>query len=147
MAQVPNWSTERLREAFAEFSSEFSGTSISSKLRELLILHTAWRAQAECLWSEHLTAAMSVGITHLQIAAIQQGQIGAYVFSPKEKSVLRFQARWKEFASIGDEDVEDLKAHCAEREIADILAVDSLYHMIAMLDVLFWSCHEPGVGD
>lgn len=99
MSHIPNLLTtrrqrgmalnlEKLREAFAEFASEFSGTSISPKLQELLILHTAWRAESECLWSGHLEAAMTAGITDLQIAAIQQGQIEAYVFSPKEKSAL-----------------------------------------------------------
>jgi alkylhydroperoxidase family enzyme len=139
MAQARNLSTKRLTKAFAEFAPDFSGASISSRLRELLILHIAWRAQSEFLWSGHLEAAMTVGVTHLEIAAIQQGQIEAYVFSPKEKSVLRFLLRTKGFASLSDEDVDDLKAHCDEREIADILAVESLYHMIAMMDVVLWS--------
>jgi alkylhydroperoxidase family enzyme len=157
MAHVPDWSTttrrqqgmasnlERLREAFAEFASEFSGAAISSKLRELLILHTAWRAESECLWSGHLETAMTVGITDLQIAAIQQGQIEAYVFSPKEKSVLRFLSRAKGSMTLSNEEVNDLKAHCDEREIADILAVDSLYHMIARLDVVLRTCRQPRV--
>jgi 4-carboxymuconolactone decarboxylase len=148
MVHVPDWSTttrrqrgvasnlERLGEAFAEFASDFSGASISSKLRELLILHTAWRTESESLWNGHLEAAIAAGITGLQIAAIQQGQIEAYIFSPKEKSVLRFLSRAKGFMTISDEDVDDLKAHCDEREIADILAIDSLYHMIAMFDVV-----------
>jgi alkylhydroperoxidase family enzyme len=155
MAHAPDWSTMtgrqcgvasnlgRLREVFEEFASEFRGISISSRLRELLILHTAWRAESEGLWSGHLETAMTVGVTDLQITAVQQGQIEAYVFTPKEKSVLRFVSRAKGFMALSNEDIENLKAHCDEREIAEILAVDCLYHMIAMLDVVLWTRRQP----
>jgi alkylhydroperoxidase family enzyme len=72
-------------------------------------------------------------------------QIEAYVFSPKEKSVLRFLSHAKGSMTLSNEDVNDLKAHCDEREIADILAVDSLYHMIARLDVVLRTCRQPRV--
>jgi alkylhydroperoxidase family enzyme len=157
MVHIQDWSTtthrqrgmasnlETLGEALAEFASESSGTSIPSKLRELLILHTAWRTQSECLWNGHLEAAIAAGITDLQLAAIQQGKIEAYVFSPKEKSVLRFLSRAKGFMTLRGEHLDDLKAHCDEREIADILTIASLYHMIAMLASRFEPVVQPHV--
>lgn len=134
---------EALIRTFEEFAAHFLGTSLSPKLRELLILQIAWRLDSELLWDAHMCLAVQYGITHLHIAALQQGQVDAYVFGPKESYVLRFASRDLGFTRLATEDLNDLRAHCSEREIIDVLAIDCLYRMIAILDVVLRSPTGP----
>jgi 4-carboxymuconolactone decarboxylase len=78
-----------LEDAFARFAMELYGSLLPRRLRELLILHTAWHAESELLWTAHLEVARSIGISDLQIAAIQQGQVEAFVFNSEERTLLR----------------------------------------------------------
>jgi hypothetical protein len=78
-----------LEDAFAQFVRELYGSPLPRRLRELLILHISWHAESELLWTAHLNYARPLGISDLQIAAIQQGQVEAFVFNSEESSLLR----------------------------------------------------------
>jgi hypothetical protein len=78
-----------LEDAFAQFVRELYGSLLPQRLRELLILHISWHAESELLWTAHLEQARPLGISDLQIAAIQQGQVEAFVFNSEESSLLR----------------------------------------------------------
>ena len=82
-------SLQTLEDAFAQFVREFYGSPLPRRLRELLILHISWHAESELLWTAHLEQARPLGISDLQIAAIQQGQVEAFVFNSEESSLLR----------------------------------------------------------
>jgi hypothetical protein len=82
-------SLQALEDAFARFAMELYGSLLPRRLRELLILHTAWQAESGLLWTAHLEAARSIGISDMQIAAIQQGRAEAFVFNSEERGLLR----------------------------------------------------------
>jgi alkylhydroperoxidase family enzyme len=83
----------KIGEAFAGLvAAQLSGLALSPKLRELLILHTAWRTQSEYAWTQHQEIAKSVGVTDAQIASIQQGQLQSFAFSGKEKEIVTISA-------------------------------------------------------
>jgi hypothetical protein len=82
-------SLQVLEDAFARFAMELYGCLLPRRLRELLILHTAWQAESELLWTAHFEVATSIGISDMQIAAIQQGQVEAFVFNSEERGLLR----------------------------------------------------------
>jgi hypothetical protein len=82
-------SLQALEDAFARFAMELYGCLLPRRLRELLILHTAWHAESELLWKAHFEVARSIGISDMQIAAIQQGQVEAFVFNFEERGLLR----------------------------------------------------------
>ena len=70
------YQSPKVGEAFAHFvAAESAGLALSPKLRELLILHTAWHTQSEYAWTPHQDIARSVGVTDAQLASIQQDQI------------------------------------------------------------------------
>src|SRR5260370_35754496 len=70
------YQSPKVGEAFAHFvAAELKGLALSPKLRELLILHTAWHTQSEYAWTPHQDIARSVGVTDAQLASIQQDQI------------------------------------------------------------------------
>lgn len=82
-------SLQTLENAFAQFVRELYGSLLPRRLRELLILHISWHAESELLWTAHLEQARPLGISDLQIAAIQQGQVEAFVFNSEESNLLR----------------------------------------------------------
>lgn len=86
-------SLQALEDAFARFAMELYGSLLPRRLRELLILHTAWHAESELLWTAHFEVARSMGISDVQIAAIQQGQIEAFVFNSEERGLLHILSR------------------------------------------------------
>jgi 4-carboxymuconolactone decarboxylase len=134
--------TESLTELFAILSRQPIGSSLSPRYRELLILQTAWSAESAILWSAHCDVALSVGVTDRQIAAIQQEQIEAYVFSPRDKSLLRFLSRLRGCVGLRAEGLDDLKSHFNVREVVDIIATECIYHATAMLDRVPWTNHK-----
>jgi hypothetical protein len=67
---------------------ELYGSLLPRRLREILILHTAWHAESELLWTAHFEVARSIGISDMQIAAIQQGQVEAFAFNSEERGLL-----------------------------------------------------------
>jgi hypothetical protein len=86
-------SLQALEDSFARFAMELYGSLLPRRLRELLILHTAWHAESELLWTAHFEVAMSTGISDVQVAAIQQGQIEAFVFNSEERALLHILSR------------------------------------------------------
>jgi alkylhydroperoxidase family enzyme len=82
-----------LEDAFARFAMELYGSLLPRRFRELLILHTAWHAESELLWTAHFEVARSTGISDVQVAAIQQGQIEAFVFNSEERALLHILSR------------------------------------------------------
>jgi alkylhydroperoxidase family enzyme len=135
-------SVKLLTELFARVSGQHIGSALPARLRELLILQTAWRAKSEFLWNAHYDLALSVGVTAPQIAAIQQEQIEAYVFTPRDKSLLRFLSRIRGNTGPFAEDLDDLKSYFNIREVVDIIATECIYYVTAMLDTVPWATHK-----
>jgi alkylhydroperoxidase family enzyme len=125
-------------EAFARLNAaHLTGLALSPKLRELLILHTAWRTQSEYTWTKHGDIAKSVGVTDAQIASIQQGQLQSFAFTEKEKKLLHFAVCIETSATLSSDDLEAFREHFSDRELVEIVVVRGFYDTIAMLASLF----------
>jgi 4-carboxymuconolactone decarboxylase len=124
----------RIGEAFAHLDAALlTGFALSPKLRELLILHTAWHMQSEYAWVQHLKIARSIGVTDAQIASIQQSQLESFAFSEKEKELLHFLSCIAASETLSSQDFEAVRRHFNDRELVEIIAVRGLYYTIAML--------------
>jgi alkylhydroperoxidase family enzyme len=125
-------------EAVAEFVvAEFTGLALDPRLRELLILHTAWHAQSEYTWSSHEVIARSVGVTDAHLASIQQDQIQSFAFNEKEQQLLRFLSRIARFHTFSRSHLEEARSYFSDREIVEIIAVQGFYYTVVMLASIF----------
>ena len=125
-------------EAFAEYGvAECTGLALAPRLRELLILHTAWHAQSEYTWSSHEVIARSVGVTDAHLASIQQDQIQSFAFNEKEQQLLRFLSRIARFHTFSRSHLEEARSYFSDREIVEIIAVQGFYYTVVMLASIF----------
>jgi alkylhydroperoxidase family enzyme len=124
--------------AFADFGAALSTDLVlSPKLRELLILHTAWHTQSEYLWMPHQNLARSAGVTDAQLASIQQGQNQAFVFNEKEKNLLQFLSCIAASQSLSGDHFEEARKHFSDRELAEIVVAHGFYYTVAALASVF----------
>jgi 4-carboxymuconolactone decarboxylase len=122
-------------EAFARLNAaNFTGLALSPMLRELLILHIAWRTQTEYAWTTHRDIAKRVGVTDAQIASIQQGQLQSFAFTEKEKKLLYFAACIGASATLSSDDMGAFRQHFSDREM---VVVRGFYDTIALLASVF----------
>ena len=128
----------KIGEAFARLgAAHFTGLALSPKLRELLILHIAWRTQSEYAWTTHQEIAKSVGVTHAQIASIQQGQLQSFAFNEKEKKLLHLVVCIAASETLSSDDFEVFREHFSDRELVEIVVVRGFYYTIAKLASVF----------
>jgi alkylhydroperoxidase family enzyme len=132
------YQSPKIGKAFADFfAAEPTGLALSPKLRELLILHTAWHTQSEYEWMPHQEIARTAGVTDAQLASIQQGQIQSFVFNEKEKNLLQFSSRVAASQSLSRDHFEEARKHFSEWELVEIVAVQGFYYTVATLASVF----------
>jgi 4-carboxymuconolactone decarboxylase len=132
------YQSPKVGEAFAHFvAAESAGLALSPKLRELLILHTAWHTQSEYAWTPHQDIARSVGVTDAQLASIQQDQIQSFAFNVKERTLLQFLARIAASHTLSRDHFDEARKHFGDRELVEIVAVRGFYYTVAMLASVF----------
>jgi alkylhydroperoxidase family enzyme len=132
------YQSPKMGNAFAHFVAlEPTELALSPRLRELLILHTAWHTQSEYVWTPRQEIARSTGVTDAQLAAIQQGQIQAFVFDEKEKQLLQFLSRIAASQTVSCDHFEEARKYFSDRELVEIVAVRGLYYSIATLASVF----------
>ncbi|MCU1252224.1 MAG: hypothetical protein JWQ49_5253 [Edaphobacter sp.] len=132
------YQSPKVGEAFAHFfAAEFTGLALSPKLRELLILHTAWHTESEYAWTPHQAIARSVGVTDAQLASIQQDQIQSFAFNVKERKLLQFLSRIATSHTLSRDHFEEARKHFSNRELVEIVAVRGFYYTVAMLASVF----------
>jgi alkylhydroperoxidase family enzyme len=100
----------------------FTQTTIDPKLRELAILRTAKDCHSVYEWTQHVPAARHVGLTNLQISAIENWQ-DASCFNELERLVLKFTDEVNAAVKAGRETLEALKCQLSPGEIIELLII------------------------
>ena len=100
----------------------FTQIVIDSKLREIAILRTAKDCHSVYEWTQHVPAAKHVGVTSVQIAAIENWQ-SAGCFSEVERLVLQFTDEVNANVKASRATVEALKRHLSAGEIIELLVI------------------------
>jgi 4-carboxymuconolactone decarboxylase len=132
------YQSPKMGEAFAHWVAVVpTELGLSARLRELLILHTAWHTQSEYAWTTHQAIARSVGVTDAQVAAIQQDQIEAFVFNVKETKLLQVLSHIAASQSLSRDNFEEARKYFSDRELVEIVTVQGLYYTIATLASVF----------
>lgn len=126
----------------------FGGKLLSGKLparhRELLILRTGWRCQAEYEWAQHVRIALAVGCTDEDVTRVQGGP-DAVGWSPFESALLRAADELHDDACITDATWALLAGEYDERQLIEVPMVVGHYHLVSFTLNSLGVPLEPGV--
>ena len=112
----------------------FGGKLLTGKLpardRELLILRTGWRCQAEYEWGQHVIIGKAAGITDDEIARIKNGP-DAPGWDPFDAALVRAADELHDDACITDATWAALKARYNDPQLVEVPMVVGQYHLVS----------------
>ena len=104
--------------------------SISLREREIVIDRTCARCGSEYEWGVHVAFfAERVGFSPEQVAATAGGD--ATAFAERERLLLRLADELHDRAQVSDELWAALRAHFAEEQLIELVALAGFYHLIS----------------
>jgi alkylhydroperoxidase family enzyme len=105
-------------------------STLEGRDRELLILRTAWRCQAEYEWGHHAAIARQVGLTDDEIVRVTKDASAGW--SEREAWLLRAADELHDDQRIGDETWASLLDHYDEQHLLDIVFTVGQYTTVSM---------------
>jgi alkylhydroperoxidase family enzyme len=134
-----------LAKAFLTFNNHVATRStLSKRIRELLILRISWRRQAEYEFIQHVVLGRRAGLTDADIERIKLGP-EAPGWEPIDSDLLRAVDELHEQACIQRETWSRLSAHFDANQRMDIVFTVGCYDLLAMVFKTFEVELEPGV--
>ena len=134
-----------LARAFFAFNNHVATAStISARVRELLILRVSWLSRSEYELVQHIVIARRAGLSDADIERIQAGP-DAPGWNPVDADLLRAVDELLAKARIEDETWKRLAAQFSVAELMDIVFAVGCYEMLAMAFNTFGAQLEPGV--
>jgi alkylhydroperoxidase family enzyme len=128
------------------------GTSILSQqkldatLRELAILRVAKLSAARYEWIQHVPMAGAVGVSEVQIAALDRDDPTAACFSAVEQLVLRFTTEVVRNVRAADDTFMEMARHFSPQEIIELILAIGFYMTMARLMETTGVDIEPPAG-
>jgi alkylhydroperoxidase family enzyme len=126
----------------------FGGKLLSGKLsahdRELLILRTGWRCQAEYEWGQHVLIARAAGISDDEIARVKEGQ-DAPGWDAFDAVLLRAADELHDDSCLSDATWAALAERYDIRQLIEVPMVVGHYHLVAFALNSFGVQREEGV--
>lgn len=117
------------------FANHVLGKStLTLRDREILILRTAWLAQCDYEWRQHVGIARNAGMADDEIRSIRDRAAAddASPLTEKERLLVRAADELKHDTHLSDATWQGLTAHYDTRQIMDIVFTVGQYHMLAM---------------
>lgn len=106
---------------------------LSSRLRELAILHVATLSRARYEWVQHVPIAEATGVTRAQVEAVERGDPEAACFDATDRLVLRFVGEVVRDVRASDATFAALAAAFSPQEIVELVLAIGYYMLIARL--------------
>jgi alkylhydroperoxidase family enzyme len=126
----------------------FGGKLLAGKLpirdRELLILRTAWRCEAEYEWGQHVLLGRSAGLSDEEIDRVKAGPDGPG-WGAADAALLRAVDELHDDACISDPTWDALATRYDERQLIELLMLVGHYHLLAFALNSLGVQPEPGV--
>jgi len=107
------------------------GISVSTRVRELLILRIAWLQRSEYEYVQHMRQGKSAGLTDEEIERIQWG-CAAPGWDPLDAALLRAVDEIHRQARIQDATWTQLAAHFDTRQIMDLVYIVGCYGVVSV---------------
>ncbi len=107
---------------------------LEPRLRELMILRTCARCEAEYEWGVHITFFGSiVGLTVAEIEATVRAGAEDPVWSEQERSVIRLADELHDTAAASDATYAELERHFSPPQILELAITAGWYHTISFV--------------
>jgi len=133
--------------AFLTFNNHVATAStVSKRIRELLILRISWLRRAEYEYLQHVVLGLRAGLTEAEIERIQLGA-NAPGWDPVDAALVRAVDDLHRDACISNETWAQLAQHFDRNQMLDIIFAVGCYDMLAMVFKSFGaqpeSCLDP----
>jgi alkylhydroperoxidase family enzyme len=134
-----------LAKAFLTFNNHVAtGSTISRRIRELLILRISWLRRAEYEFIQHVVLARRAGLTEAEIAGVTAGP-DAPGWDPIDADLLRAVDELHAHACIQSATLTRLATNFDAKQLMDIVFAVGCYDLLAMVFKTFEVQLEPGV--
>jgi 4-carboxymuconolactone decarboxylase len=121
-----------LAKAFLTFNNHVAmASTVSKRIRELLILRVSWLRRAEYEYQQHVILGLRAGLTETEIARIQQGP-DANGWDPVDADLVRAADELLADACIQDDTWARLAQHFTHEQLIDIVFAVGCYEVLAM---------------
>jgi 4-carboxymuconolactone decarboxylase len=122
-----------------------SGSSLTPRQREILIMRVGWNTQCEYQWGQHVLMSESAGLTAEDHARIKQGSEAGW--DAPESALLDAVDELVTNTMIGDATWARLSEHLNTEQLIDMIFTVGHYHMVAMALNAIGVQRETGIPD
>ena len=119
------------------------GITVSTRVRELLILRIAWRQRCEYEYAQHIRQGKQAGLSDAEIERVQEGP-DAPGWDPIDADLLRAVDELHTVARIQDATWARLAVHFSPTQLMDIVHIVGCYGVASMFCNTFGVQLEPG---
>jgi fatty-acyl-CoA synthase len=134
-----------LAKAFLTFNNHVaSASSVSKRIRELLILRISWLRRSEYEFVQHVVLGRNAGLSEAELERVQVGP-DAPGWDPVDADLVRAVDELHVAARIQDATWARLSAHFSITQLMDIVFAVGCYDILAMVFKTFGVQLEPGV--
>lgn len=134
-----------LAKAFLTFNRHLLfNSSLSDRIRELLILRIAWLRRAEYEWAQHVLLAQKAGLSKEEIEAVKEGP-GCVQWAPLDAALLAAVDELHTDAFVTDTTWDALAAGLDQRQLMDLVFTVGAYDLLAMAFNTFGLELDPGL--
>jgi alkylhydroperoxidase family enzyme len=135
-----------LAKAFLTFNNHVATAStLSKRVRELLILRISWLRRSEYEFVQHLVLGRNAGLTEAELERVQLGP-DAPGWDPVDADLVRCADELHVDARIQDATWTRLAAHFSTTQLMDIVFAVGCYDLLAKVFKTFGVQLEPGVS-
>ncbi|MDP9142505.1 MAG: carboxymuconolactone decarboxylase family protein [Pseudomonadota bacterium] len=132
--------------AFLTFNQHVAVTSsISKRIRELLILRISWLRRSEYEFVQHTVLGLRAGLTEADIERLQHGP-NAPGWDSFDADLVRTADELYADACISDTTWSRLSAHFSTEQLIDIIYAVGCYEIAAMMFKTLGAQLEPGIA-
>lgn len=135
----------RLAEPWLRFNAKVAqGFSLSARLKEIVILRTAWRKGSDYEWVHHMISAARVGLTKSDFEALQSDIVGSG-WSELEAEIIRATDQICVDGRIAPLTLSALTGHFSVEQVMELLFVATCYVALATVLNTAGAVIEPQV--
>jgi alkylhydroperoxidase family enzyme len=136
-----------LAKAFLTFNNHVAtGSTLSRRIRELLILRISWLRRAEYEFIQHVVLARKAGLSDSEIERVTAGP-DAPGWDPIDADLVRAVDELHQHACIQDGTWTRLSTQFNANQLMDIVFAVGCYDLLAMVFKTFGAQLEPGVEE
>ena len=135
-----------LSKAFLTFNNHVAtGSTLSRRIREILILRISWLRRAEYEFLQHVVLGRRAGLSDEDIDRISRGPDAPGWADPIDAELVRAVDELHEDARIKDATWSKLSAQFNRDQLMDLVFCVGCYDLLAMVFKTFGAQLEPGV--